>query len=170
MTAQQPAITMAGRPWQPMRTARTATDEQLAQAVKRILWDAGTTKMTGRTRDTYLVGVVKNQLPGAVERFGELGILAAARRPEPPACSWCALRALTAAALEQPDPKPTPALRALLGSMCFRCEVRFKAQEVAEREQRLLAAGQRQQMAPTGAIWSAGKTLPPSYYRPGRPR
>jgi Uncharacterized conserved protein (DUF2075) len=47
MTVQQPAITMAGRPWQPMRTARTATDEQLAQAVKRILWDAGTTKMTG---------------------------------------------------------------------------------------------------------------------------
>jgi hypothetical protein len=80
MTAQQPAITMAGRPWQPMRTARTATDEQLAQAVKRILWDAGTTKMTGRTRDTYLVGVVRSQLPAAVERFGELGILAAARR------------------------------------------------------------------------------------------
>jgi hypothetical protein len=121
-----------------------------------------------------------------VERFGERAILAAARQPQHPACSWDALRILAAADLEEFAPTPAPALRALLGSMCARCEISFAAREVAERERRLLAAGhrrQRRQLAPTGVLWAASSGEPPgltaaltrrnaapSYYHPGRPR
>lgn len=195
MTAQQAAITIAGSKWQPIRAA---SDEQLALAAKRLLWDAARTSMTGRTRDRYLVGVVRNQLPAAVERFGEFAVLAAGRRPEHPCCSWCALRTLAAAALEEPEPRPTPALQALLGRMCSRCEIHFRAQDVAKRERAhvasLVAAGYSPEDAAyqrpgepraTGVIWPAGqepaglvasvraaarRTPPPSYFRSGRRR
>jgi hypothetical protein len=153
MTGQQPAITMTGRPWQPMRNVRTATDDQLALATKRILWDAGTTKTSGRTRDAVLVAAVRQRLPAAVERFGETAIVAAGRGP---GCSWCALRVIAAADLEGPEPDPTltATLKALLGRQCGRCSHHYAVQEVARREQALAAAGH--QRLPDGRLRSPG--------------
>jgi hypothetical protein len=141
---QRAAVTMGGRPWQPLQADDVGA---LARAVKQTIWTAGRTSMTGRQRDNYLVALVRNRHPAALSTFSELAIIAATRRPEPPACSWCALRALTAAALEEPDPTPTPALEALLGRQCGRCQHHYAVQEVAERERRegarLTAAGLR---------------------------
>jgi hypothetical protein len=154
---------MAGQAgWRPLAAA---SDEQLARAVKQILWRR--TSMNGVRRDQYLLAVVRRQLPAALDRFGKTAILAAARRPEHPACSWCALRILAAASLEEP-PTPTPGLEALLGRQCGRCRHAYTSREVAERERRdgarLTAAGlrrpQRGQPTPTGVIWSADQPQP----------
>jgi hypothetical protein len=109
--------------------------------------------------------------------------MAVLREPAAGACSWDALRVLSAAN-DQPVPSPSAGLVALLGKPCQRCQTAFQADRVAARERAMLAAASSGP-APTGVIWPAGaepaalvaaareharrKANPPAYYRRGRP-
>ena len=178
--SQRAAIAFAGRGWGRMGPAN---DVELARLVKQTVWNAASSSMVGTRLDRYTVALVKNRWPAALAAFGEPSIIALLRRPAPGSCSWCAARVLSAAS-DQPPPKPTPALRELLGSPCSRCQVAHEAAEVAERERALAASGYRRdrEPAPTGMLWPAGQEPSgvvtsarraarnaPGYYRPGRP-
>jgi hypothetical protein len=159
------------------------TGPQLGAQARAALWRfSASTRTEGAARDRLGIATVRSQFPATRGLFSDAALAAVLRPPQPGRCSWDHYLKLARERGESP-PVPSPELVGLLGRPCSSCRTHFAAQVVAAREDAhvasLVAAGYTPADAAyrrlghpraTGAIWSAGKTPAPSYYRPGRPR
>lgn len=143
--------------WGQQRPMAPRNEAEAGAQARYALWRfAGKTRLRGVRRDQAAISLVRNRFKAA-RVFTDAQLAAVLREPQDGACSWDALRVLTAAADEPMPTEPTAGLVALLGQPCTRCKAAFAEGKVLERERRLLASGLRRRV--TGP-------QPPSYYTP----
>jgi hypothetical protein len=145
-TSTTAALGIAGRAgW---TTLRPPDGTELALAVRRYVW----TELPGRTRtgagpaadDRAALLRIAGRFPAAEQTFGRPALLALTRRPGPGTCGFCAAQ-VVAASLQEPAPGlASPALQALLGQPCRRCQAR---QRTRDHVAAVRAAGQVEQRA-----------------------
>jgi hypothetical protein len=146
-----------------MSKMRPTTETELGQEVRRTIHrHVGRLSGNTRSRDRQMVSLVAERHPGALDTLGKTPIAAAMRELGPGTCSWDSCRML-AAANDEPMPQPTPALLALLGTPCRKCQGDFQAAEIHQRERAMLAAGQRRPNAPPAPPPATSRPLPPFY-------
>jgi hypothetical protein len=144
-TAAAAAVALAGRPgW---TVIRAATDLDLAQQVRGFALTELPRRTTaaGADPDRLTLTRIAARFPTAEQTFGRPALLALTRRPGPGACGFCSAT-LVAVTSGEPRPSPaSPALQALLGQPCRRCQVRQRTSDhldavraAAAGEQRLL--------------------------------
>ena len=110
---------------------RPPGDLELAAQVRRYALTElpGRTVTAGADPDRTALARIAARFPTAEETFGRAALLALTRRPAPGVCGFCRAT-VTAAALSEPAPAPTsPALQALLGRPCRRCQERQRTSE-----------------------------------------
>jgi hypothetical protein len=136
------AVAITGRPgWTALRLP---TNLDLAEQVRVYAWTElpGRTVAAGADRDRLALTRIRSRFPTAEQTFGRPALLALTRRPGRGACGFCCATVL-AATLNEPAPNPAaPALQALLGRPCRRCQAR---QRTAEHLAQVRAAAQAEQ-------------------------
>jgi hypothetical protein len=158
------------------------------------------TRTQGVARDRLGVATVRSQYPATRGLFSDAALAAVLREPGSGACSWDAYRDLAADYGEPPPvPSPDlfGLLGSQCGGCKTHFAAQAVAERERPHVAALVAAGFKPEASgslrsakqvaaakvsldsltnaklpprATGAIWPAGKTPPPSYYRPGRPR
>jgi hypothetical protein len=129
-TRSTAGVAIAGRPgW---TTLRPPGDLELAAHVRRYALTElpGRTVTAGADPDRTALARIASRYPTAEDTFGRPALLALTRRPGGRGvCGFCRAT-VTAAGLGEPAPNPTaPALQALLGRPCRRCQERQRTSE-----------------------------------------
>jgi hypothetical protein len=158
------------------------------------------TRTQGVARDRLGIAMVRSQFPATRGLFSDAALTAVLREPERGACSWDAYRDLAHERGEAPPvPSPAlfGLLGSQCGGCRTHFAAQAVAERERPHVAALVAAGFKPEASgslrsakqvaaakasldsltnaklpprATGAIWAAGKTPAPSYYRRGRPR
>jgi hypothetical protein len=155
------ALGIAGRAG--LSAFRAPTGVETALAVRRYALTElpGRTVTAGADRDRTALTWIRSRFPTAEQTFGRPALLALTRRPGRGVCGFCRAT-LLAATLAEPRPSPaSPALQALLGRPCRRCQERQRTADhlaavraAAQVEQRLLDTGVMNRLAARIGFWS----------------